>query len=83
MAIEKILINGKIYTENPDMPWTQAMAIDGKKLAYVGDNDGAKALAEPTQKSSTWPVKRSFRDFWTDILIRQQYPRPTGASEDL
>ncbi|MBR0456406.1 MAG: amidohydrolase family protein [Firmicutes bacterium] len=46
MAIEKILINGKIYTENPDMPWAEAMAIDGKKLAYVGDNDGAKALAE-------------------------------------
>ena len=34
MAIDKLLINGKIYTENPDMPWAQAMAIDGKKLAY-------------------------------------------------
>ena len=45
MAIDKILINGKIYTENPEMPWAQAMAIDGKKLAYVGDDDGAKALA--------------------------------------
>ena len=45
MAIDKILINGKIYTENPDMPWAEAMAVDGKKLAFVGDNDGAKALA--------------------------------------
>ena len=39
---KKILINGHIYTENPDFPWAQAMVIDGKRLAYVGDNNGAK-----------------------------------------
>ena len=45
MSAEKILINGKIYTENPAMPWAEALAIEGKKIAFVGDNDGAKALA--------------------------------------
>lgn len=46
MAIEKILFNGKIYTENPDMPKATAVAIDGKKFAFVGDDYGAKALAD-------------------------------------
>ena len=46
MSDMKILINGKIYTENPSMPWAEAMVIDGKKLAYVGDNPGAEAFAD-------------------------------------
>ena len=46
MAIDKILINGKIYTENPDMPWAEALAIEGKKLAYVGSTEVAKALSD-------------------------------------
>ena len=45
MAIDKILINGRFYTEDPAMPWAEAVAIEGKDLAYVGDNEGAKALA--------------------------------------
>ena len=41
MTADKIFINGKIYTENPGMPWAEAMAVDGSKLTYVGDNNGA------------------------------------------
>ena len=33
----KVLLNGKIYTENPAMPWAEAMIIEGKKLTYVGE----------------------------------------------
>lgn len=50
MAINKILFNGKIYTEDPKRPWAEALAIDGKTLAYVGNNDGAKAMAGPGTK---------------------------------
>jgi len=46
MTIDRILINGKIYTSNEKAPWAEAMAISGKKLAYVGDNETAKAMAE-------------------------------------
>lgn len=45
MVVDKILFNGKIYTENPEIPWAEAIAIDGKKIAYVGGAAGAKALA--------------------------------------
>lgn len=45
MTADKIFINGKIYTENPGMPWAEAMAVDGSKLLYVGDNGGAMAAA--------------------------------------
>ncbi len=47
MAVTKILHNGKIYTENPQMPWAQAVAVEGKKIAYVGDDESAKAMAKP------------------------------------
>ncbi|MBR5488354.1 MAG: amidohydrolase family protein [Firmicutes bacterium] len=46
MAIDRILINGKIYTSNEDALWAEALVIDGKNLAYVGDNETAKAMAE-------------------------------------
>ena len=45
MAADKILINGRFYTENPQMPWAEAVAIEGRDFVYVGDNAGAKALA--------------------------------------
>lgn len=45
MTIEKVLFNGRFYTENPDMPWASAVAISDKKFVYVGDDEGAKALA--------------------------------------
>ena len=45
MKADKILINGKIYTENPEMPWAEAVAISGKNISYVGDTAGAEAIA--------------------------------------
>ena len=41
MEKNKIFVNGKIYTENPDMPWAQALVCSGKKLVYVGTDEGA------------------------------------------
>lgn len=46
MKAEKLFINGKIYTSNPDVPWAEAMVCEGKNLVYVGTNEGAKALAQ-------------------------------------
>ncbi|MDO4176377.1 MAG: amidohydrolase family protein [Bacillota bacterium] len=42
----RILTNGKIYTENPEMPWAQAVAIEGKKFAAVGTNEEVEAFAK-------------------------------------
>ena len=53
MAAEKIFLNGRVYTENPDMPWAQAMVTEGKKLIYVGDNEGARAFAGTGGAGST------------------------------
>lgn len=44
--VMKILLNGKIYTENPAMPWAEAVAIQGKNLAKVGTNEEVKAFAD-------------------------------------
>lgn len=43
---KKILYNGKIYTENADAPWAEALVINGRVLEYVGTNEGAQAFAD-------------------------------------
>jgi predicted amidohydrolase YtcJ len=34
-----LLLNGHIYTSNPNQPWAQAIAIGGGKIIAVGTND--------------------------------------------
>ncbi len=35
----KVLLNGKIYTEDTRKPWAQAVAIEGKNFVCVGTNE--------------------------------------------
>ncbi len=42
--------NGRIYTVSPAQPWAQAVAVTGNRIAYVGDEVGAMALAGPNTK---------------------------------
>ncbi|MDO5850005.1 MAG: amidohydrolase family protein [Methanobacteriaceae archaeon] len=44
--IKKILINGKIWTENPDMEWAEAIAIEEDKFVAVGSNEEVKNFVE-------------------------------------
>ena len=41
-----ILIHGKIYTVEPNLPWASALAVRDGRLAYVGDDAGALALSD-------------------------------------
>ena len=82
MTVNKVLINGRFYTENPEMPWAEAVAIEGKDFAYVGDNEGAEAFAGGGAEIIDMKGKTIIPDFWTDIHIRQPYPRHTGLSEE-
>ena len=43
---KKILINGKIYTEDKRKPWAEAVAIDGKRFACVGSTKEVRAYAK-------------------------------------
>ncbi|WP_428687807.1 amidohydrolase [Roseibium sp.] len=36
------LINGKIYTVNPDQPWASAIVVEDNRITYVGDAEGLK-----------------------------------------
>ena len=40
-----ILVNGKVWTENPAQPVAQAVALDGSKILAVGDNSAIGKLA--------------------------------------
>ncbi|XPV75809.1 MAG: amidohydrolase [Desulfovibrio sp.] len=39
---DSVILNGKIYTMNPEQPWAEAIAFSGTDIVYVGDNKGAK-----------------------------------------
>ena len=42
---ERLLLNGDIRTMDPDRPHAQALVAVGERIAYVGDNAGARAYA--------------------------------------
>ena len=46
MTKTRIFTNGKIYTVNEKQPWAQAVVVEDKRIAYVGDNEGAMAYAK-------------------------------------
>ena len=42
-----ILVNAKVWTENPAQPTPQAVALDGSRILAVGDNAAIRKLAGP------------------------------------
>ncbi len=44
MKADRIFINGQIYTVNDKSEWVSAAAIQGDRIIYTGDEDGARAL---------------------------------------
>jgi predicted amidohydrolase YtcJ len=47
-ASDYVLKGGKVYTVNSEQPWAEAVAVKGKKIVYVGSNEGAKHFVGPT-----------------------------------
>jgi predicted amidohydrolase YtcJ len=45
-----ILVNGKVWTENPALPIAHAVALDGNKILAVGDDATIRKLAGPDTK---------------------------------
>lgn len=44
-GVDRLFINGAIYTLNEAQPWAEAVAVDGNEIVYVGDVAGALELA--------------------------------------
>jgi predicted amidohydrolase YtcJ len=44
-GVERLFLNAAAYTLVEDSPWAEAVAVDGNRIVYVGDNAGARALA--------------------------------------
>jgi len=47
---DTVLTGGRIYTLDPARPWVQAVAIQGGRFVYVGDDAGAGAWVGPLTK---------------------------------
>ena len=41
---DTLFVNGKIYTQDGERSCAEALAISGKKIAFVGSNAEAEAL---------------------------------------
>ena len=39
------IVNGRIWTGDPAMPWAEALAVDGEKVAAIGSNDEVRRIA--------------------------------------
>lgn len=44
-GVDRLFVNGAIYTLDENQPWAEAVAVDGDEVVYVGDAAGAQALA--------------------------------------
>ena len=47
-TMKTAFINGKIYTVNENQPIAQAVVVDANKIIFVGSNDDAKSLIDPS-----------------------------------
>ncbi len=44
-GVDTVFVNGAIYTLDEARPWAEGVATDDGNIVYVGDSDGARALA--------------------------------------
>ena len=44
-GVDHVFVNAAAYTLAADAPWAEAVAVDGDRIVYVGDEAGARALA--------------------------------------
>lgn len=44
-GVDRIFFSARVYTLDDAAPWAEALAVDDGRIVYVGDNDGALALA--------------------------------------
>jgi predicted amidohydrolase YtcJ len=45
-----VFVSGAVYRVTDSDPWATAVAVSGKKITYVGDDDGVKAFIGPNTK---------------------------------
>ena len=43
-----VVVNGKIFTSNPEQPWAESFAIKDRQFVYVGDTIEELAVASDT-----------------------------------
>ena len=44
-GVDTVFINGTVWTLDESQPMVEALAVDGNVIVYVGNNEGALALA--------------------------------------
>ncbi len=47
-TMKTAFINGKVYTVNENQPLAQAVVVDGNKIVFVGSDEDAKNLIDPS-----------------------------------
>jgi len=44
-GVDRVFVNGAVYTLDENQPWAEAVAVDGSEIVYVGDMAGAQAMS--------------------------------------
>ena len=50
---DSVYRNGRVYTVDDSRPWAQALAVEGERLVFVGDDEGVENISAPKRKLST------------------------------
>ncbi len=69
---DRVFLDGAIYTVDGERSWSEAVATDGGRIVYVGDNAGARAfIGDATQlvELDGQMMLPGFHDAHTHILI--------------
>ena len=52
LGADLVLTGGKIFTVDDDNPWAEAVAIEGDRIIYVGDDASASAFISKSTQTS-------------------------------
>jgi predicted amidohydrolase YtcJ len=67
-----VILGASVKTMNPDSPTAEAVAVVGDRIAYVGDDAGARAMIGP----KTRVIRASGRTLTPGFIDSHMHPRP-------
>ena len=74
-----VFTNGKIYTSDVQTPWASSVVVNGEKIAFVGNDEGALNFGGPGDRTIDLGGKLVI----PGIVDAHTHPGMVGISHDL
>jgi hypothetical protein len=80
LEADLVLLDGRVFTADPERPWAEALAIRGERIVAVGTSESLRARAKPGTRTLSLGgrlVVPGINDAHTHLV-----PRPAGVELD-